>query len=71
MKEAEVDDRTAKRIRNGHQPEWEEISRGFDLSEVGEDYMKFVKRMELVAIVKTDEFFENKKRGFKIMRIFN
>lgn len=71
MKETEVDDRTAKRIRNGHQPEWEEIARGSDLQEVGEDYMKFVKGMELVAIVKAGKFFENEKRGFKIMRIFN
>lgn len=71
MKETEVDDRMAKRIRNGHQPEWEEIAGGSDLPEAGEDYMKFVKGMELVAIVKAGEFSENGKRRFKIMRIFN
>lgn len=71
MKEVEVDDGTARKIRSGHQPEWGEVAIGSDLPEIDEDYVKFVKGMELVAIVKVYKSFEDEKRRFKMMRAFH
>ncbi len=70
MKEAKVDDRMAQRIRNGHQPGWEEVGVITDLPRPFEGYLKLVAGGGLVAIAKAHHPFE-KKGSLKIMRVFN
>ncbi len=71
MKEAMVDDRAAQRIRNGHQPGWEEIGAGEDLSPFPEGYMKLVEGRELVAIAEVEHPRGEAGRSLRIMRVFN
>jgi tRNA pseudouridine55 synthase len=60
MKEAEVDDRMAQRIRNGHQPGWEEMGVITDSPRPIEGYLKLVAGGDLVAIAKAHHPFEEK-----------
>ena len=71
MTEVEVDDGTARKIRNGHQPEWREVAIGSGLPEIDEDYVKFVKGIELVAIARAYKSFGDGKGRFKTMRAFH
>ncbi len=70
MKELEVDDRMAQRIRNGHQPGWEEVGVIADLPPPFEGYLKLVEGGGLVAIAKAHHPVE-KKGSLKIKRVFN
>ncbi len=69
MKEARVDGRMAQRIRNGHQPESDEVAMA-DLARSFEGYMKLVDREGLVAIAKVHQPLNN-KASLEIMRVFN
>lgn len=68
IKEIRVDDRMAKKIRNGYQPVWEEGVAGSDFYE---GYMKLLNMRELVAIIKVRHLSGDDKKGLKIMRVFN
>ena len=70
MKETNVDNGMAKKIRNGYQPEWEEVVTRADLP-VFEGHMKLVNEMELVAITKAHQLPDHNKRRLKILRVFN
>ena len=70
MKEAKVDDRMAQKIRNGHQPVWEEVAAISALPCPFEGYLKLVAGGGLVAIAEAYHPFE-KKGSLKIMRVFN
>ncbi len=69
IKEARVDDRISQRIRNGHQPESDEVAMA-DLARSFEGYMKLVDREGLVAIAKVHQPLNN-KASLEIMRVFN
>jgi len=71
VKESEVDNRMALKIRNGYQPEWGELFQGSDLTDGFEGYMKLVTAMELVAIVKVGNILGAEGGSLKIMRVFN
>ncbi len=71
MKEAMLDDRAAQRIRNGHQPVWEEIGAEEDSSPFPEGYMKLVEGGELVAIAEVEHLQREARRSLRIMRVFN
>jgi tRNA pseudouridine55 synthase len=51
MREMQVDDRIAKKIRDGGQTEWGQLGLGSDVSAPSEGYLKLVSDMELVAIL--------------------
>jgi tRNA pseudouridine55 synthase len=69
MKRARVDSGMAQRIRNGHQPECEEVAM-WDLPRSFQGYMQLVDGQGLVAIAKVHPLLEN-KASLKIMRVFN
>ena len=69
INEARVDERISQRIRNGHQPESDEVAMT-DLPRSFEGYMKLVDREGLVAIAKVHQPLNN-KASLEIMRVFN
>jgi tRNA pseudouridine55 synthase len=71
IRESQVDERIAQRIRNGYQPQWEEVFGGGDLPDFFEGYMKFVKRAELVAIAKGHYSVGEDGELLRIVRVFN
>ena len=60
MKEVEIPDALARRIRNGYKPKKEELPRDFSYG----DYLKGVTGKELVAILK------EANNGYDVMRVF-
>ena len=69
-REIEVGDPLARRIRDGYQPAWEELADGSDMTGREDEYIKLVRRCELVAIVRPNG---NKGVGHgrvKIERVF-
>jgi len=70
MKEAQVDDRMAHRVRNGCHPEFKELVSESDLPDFYEGHMKLVKGADLVAIMKVHHLSDTGERGLKIMRVF-
>lgn len=64
MMEVEIPDKLARKIRNGYQPNWGELSRENILSFNSDNYLKAVTGEELVAILKED------KSGYDILRVF-
>ena len=70
MKETEVDNRMAQKIRNGQQPGWDEVGVTTGSSRLSEGYLKLVAGKDLVAIAKAHHPLEN-KGSLKIMRVFN
>jgi tRNA pseudouridine55 synthase len=69
MNEARVEGSLAQRIRNGHQPGYDEVPMA-GLPSSFRGYMKLVEGEGLVAIAKVHPFLEN-KASLKIMRVFN
>jgi len=64
MMEVEIPDQLAKKIRNGYQPNWDELSREHISSFNSNDYLKTITGEELVAILKEDE------SGYNIIKVF-
>ncbi|MBW1858213.1 MAG: hypothetical protein JRI42_08085, partial [Deltaproteobacteria bacterium] len=64
MMEVEIPHELAKKIRNGDQPNWEELSREHVSSFNSNDYIKIITGEELVAILKEDE------KGCNIIKVF-
>ena len=64
MIEVEVPNKLAKKIRNGYQPNWRELSRERISSRNTNDYLKTVTGEELVAILKENE------NGYNIIKVF-
>jgi len=64
MIEVEIPDELAKKIRNGYQPNWGELSRERISSFNSYDYLKIITGEELVAILKEDE------NGYNIIKVF-
>ena len=71
MKEMQVDDRMAKKIRNGGQTELSKIGLGSDVSTPFEGYLKLVSDMELVAILEVHHLGSNDKGWLRTRRIFH
>jgi tRNA pseudouridine55 synthase len=71
MKETQVDDRMAKKIRNGGQTEWNQIGLGSDVSAPFEGFLKLVNDMELVAILEVHHLGSNDKGWLRTRRIFH
>ena len=64
MMEVEFPHELAKKIRNGYQPNWEELSREHVSPFNSNDYIKIITGEELVAILKEDE------KGCNIIKVF-
>jgi len=64
MIEVEISDELAKKIRNGYQPNWGELSRERISSFNSYDYLKIITGEELVVILKEDE------NGYNIIKVF-
>jgi len=64
MMEVEITHELAQKIRNGHQPNREELFPGSNPSLNSNDYLKAITGEELVAILKRG------KEGYKIIRVF-
>ncbi|MBW1612881.1 MAG: tRNA pseudouridine(55) synthase TruB [Deltaproteobacteria bacterium] len=64
MIEVEISDELAKKIRNGYQPNWEELSQEHISSFNPHDYLKIITGEELVAILRKDE------KGYNIIKVF-
>jgi len=64
MIEIEIPDQLAKKIRNGYQPNWKELSRERISSFNSNDYLKTITGGELVSILKEDE------NGYNIVKVF-
>ena len=71
IRESQVDEQIAQRIRNGYQPQWEEVFGGGYLPDFFEGYMKFVMRAELVAIAKGHYSMGEDRELLRIVRVFN
>lgn len=71
MKEAQVDDQMTRKIRNGYQPDWEELFKGSDSGDFYEDYVKLARGQELVAIMKVRCLSSDDRRCLEIMRVFS
>jgi tRNA pseudouridine55 synthase len=70
MKAVKVDGPLVQRIRNGHQPRWEELGAIADLPRFFEGYMKLVDGGGLVAIAKVHHLLDH-EGSLRIMRVFN
>jgi len=64
MIEVEIPNELAKKIRNGYQPNWGELSRERISPFNSNAYLKTIRGEELVAILKEDE------NGYNIMKVF-
>jgi tRNA pseudouridine55 synthase len=71
MKEMHVDDRMAKKIRNGGQTELSQIGLGMDGSAPSEGFLKLVNDMELVAILEVRHPGSNDTGWLRTRRIFH
>jgi len=71
LKEVQVDDLMAKKIRNGHQPQWgiSEIENAGP--EIYERNIKLVNRSSLVAIVQARRSLDADKGALKLLRVFH
>lgn len=70
LREAQVDDRIARKIRNGYQPNWNELQAAFDPSEFGEEDMKVVKGSDLVALMKVGRDSRSGEVRSRVTRVF-
>ena len=64
MMEVEIPDKLARKIRNGYQPNWGELSRENTSSFKSDDYLKVITGQDLVAILKGD------RDGYNIIKVF-
>lgn len=72
MKEMEIGEELAARIKTGYQPKWEEIDGAFQYSRWSGGYVKLVTNKNLVAIVKciSEESEDNGHDSLKLERVF-
>jgi tRNA pseudouridine55 synthase len=71
MKEAQVDSRTAERIRNGYQPHWQELEKESSWPDRYEGNMKLMAGPELVAIMKAHWDCDDSGGLLKVVRVFH
>jgi tRNA pseudouridine55 synthase len=71
MEEIQVDEPMASRIRQGYQPEWEELKGVEGPPPVREFHVKLVKGNELVAVMKTGSAFSAGASRLKGVRVFH
>ena len=71
LKEVQVDETMAKKIRNGYQPQWEALKERASLSAVHEGQLKLVEDRTLVAIMKVPEQIKHGGVDLEILRVFN
>ncbi len=72
MKELEIEEELAARIKTGHQPKWEEIDGSCQHSRWSGGYVKLVTNKNLVAIVKciSEESEDKGHDSLKLERVF-
>ncbi|MFC1534813.1 tRNA pseudouridine(55) synthase TruB [Thermodesulfobacteriota bacterium] len=71
MYEFRVDIETAKKIRNGYRPRWEDIADRSGFSGICEGLMKLVNGKSLVAVMEVNDSPGDKKDWVNKLRIFN
>lgn len=71
LKEVQVDEELAKKIRNGYQPQWEVLKGSAHLLAVIENEVKLVEDRTLVAIMKVPKQKEHEEVGLEILRVFH
>lgn len=71
LKEVQVDDQLAHKIRNGYQPQWEALRGRFPLKEIYEGTIKLVEGGTLVAIMKVPQKTGHDGEGAEILRVFH
>ena len=71
LREVQVDDQLAHKIRNGYQPPWEVLRSGSPLPAVYEGEIKLVKEGTLVAIMKVPQQTDHDRVGAEILRVFH
>ena len=71
LKEVQVDEELAKKIRNGYQPQWEVLMGSAPLPAVFENEVKLVNDRTLVAIMKVPRQKEHDGVGLEILRVFH
>jgi len=69
--ETQVDGRTARKIRNGYQPIWNELQVQFELPELDEWDMKVVKGTDLVALMKVGRDSHSGEVRSRVTRVFS
>jgi tRNA pseudouridine55 synthase len=70
IQEAEVNDLTARKIRNGIQRDWDAITPLSGLTDSFEGYVKLVNGAELVAILRVGRASGPAEERFELMRVF-
>jgi len=71
LKEVQVDDLMAKKIRNGHRPQWRIAEIENDGPEKYDRHIKLVNRNSLVAIVQARRSLDADKGTLKLLRVFH
>jgi len=71
MQEVQVDEAAAARIRQGYQPQWEELRRGAGPPREAEGHVKIVASDGLVAVMKTGAAGAARSSRLKAVRIFH
>jgi tRNA pseudouridine55 synthase len=71
LKEVQVDDKLAHKIRNGFQPQWEALRDRLAFEEVLEGQIKLVEGGALVAIMKVPQKMDLDRAGLEILRVFH
>ncbi|MFC1869013.1 tRNA pseudouridine(55) synthase TruB [Thermodesulfobacteriota bacterium] len=71
MNEALIGTETAKKIRNGYRPRWEEVMDGAAFPEIYEGFVKLVNRNSLVAVMEVGHLSGDDKGWLKSIRVFN
>jgi len=71
MGEAQVDGRTARKIRNGYQPRWNELQVQSEPTELDEWDMKVVKGSDLVALMKVGRDSHGGEVRSRVTRVFS
>ena len=71
LKEVQVDDQLAHKIRNGFQPQWETFRGRFPFQKGFEGQIKLVEGVALVAIMKVPKQMGQDSADVEILRVFN
>jgi hypothetical protein len=71
MEEIQVDEAMAARIRQGYQPEWEELRGGAGPKPVREFHVKLMEGNQLVAVMKTGSALGEGASRLKGVRVFH
>jgi tRNA pseudouridine55 synthase len=71
LKEVQVNEELARKIRNGYQPPWGALMGKAPMPAIHEDQLKLVKDGTLVAIMKVPRQIEHDGVGLEILRVFH